>query len=536
MKYCFFLLSFFWFTSFYSQAPNIDWVKLYGGNLGEYFRSMIKTQDGGYLVGGWSNSSVSGDKTDPMIGFNYDYWVLKIDALGTIQWQKTIGGGRTWGLGDEAGEILNYILEAKDGSGYYLCGYSDSGIIGMKTEPSFGGFDYWAVKIDLTGNIIWQKTLGGSSNDYLYSAASTADGGCIVGGVSFSSISGIKTESSRGVEDYWVVKLGSSGLIEWQKTLGGSSTDELYGIVPSEDGYLLAGLSSSSISGDKTEDTKGYGDFWIVKLNLSGELIWQKDIGGTGGDLLYTAIKTSSGYLLGGESTSDSGYDKTENSRGSSDYWMVAIDEQGNPLWDKTFGGNDVDLLLELAEAPDNGYVLVGNSSSNISGDKSSNVYGDSDGWVIRTDNTGNMLWQLDIGGIGFDGLNDVVSLEDGSFLIGGASWDNSSNTGNIFANTKGGIDYLLVKLAPEQLSKDEFSIDNIKVYPNPTLKDIEVDFIDNFEQVDVEIFNELSQQVSSLHFQNQSNICLPLPNQKGVYLLKIKNGANVWFRKIVKN
>lgn len=536
MKHFIFIIIFLAFTAIQAQAPDLDWVKLYGGDLGEYSRSMVKTQDGGYLIGGWSNSSVSGNKTNPMIGFNYDYWILKIDPLGTIQWQKTIGGGRTWGLGDEVGEILDCIVVARDGSGYYLCGYSDSGVVGMKTEPSYGGFDYWVVKIDLDGNLVWQKTIGGSANDMLFAAASTTDGGCVVGGISYSGISGVKSESSRGVQDYWVIKLDSSGVLEWQKTLGGSSIDELYSIVPTVDGYLLAGYSTSSISGDKTENTNGYGDFWIIKLNLSGAVVWQKNIGGTGGDLLYTAIKTSNGYLLGGESTSDIGYDKTENSRGSSDYWMVAIDEQGNPLWDRTFGGSGADYLLELSNTPDGGYVLCGSSDSNISGDKSINVYGGNDGWVIRTDGNGNMLWQLGIGGNGEDGLNEIISLDDGAFLIGGVSHDISSNTGNIAANTNGGIDYLVVKLSPEQLSKDEFSSNNIKVYPNPTLNDIEIDFIDNLEQVDVEIFNELSQQVSSLHFQNQSNICLPLPNQKGVYLLKIKNGANVWFRKIVKN
>lgn len=523
-------------TSLFAQVPNIDWVKQYGGNLGEFFRSVIKTEDGGYLMGGWSNSPVSGVKTDPVIGFNYDYWVVKIDGSGNIQWQKTIGGGKTWALGDETGEILDSIVEASDGSGYYLCGDSDSGVVGMKTEPSYGEYDYWIVKIDLNGNMLWQKALGGASTDRLFSATATVDGGCIVGGSSASGISGIKTESNRGNWDYWVIKLSTSGVLEWQKTFGGSSIDELYSIVPSADGYLLAGYSASPISGDKTESTKGYGDFWILKLSLSGELLWQKDIGGTGGDLLYTAVKTANGYLLGGESESNSGFDKTENSRGGSDYWMVAIDSNGTILWDKTFGGSDDDILLELAKISDTGYVLCGVSYSNISGDKTSNVYGDSDGWLIRTDSSGALLWQLGVGGIGEDGLNEVSTLIDGSILLGGVSWETSANSGNITTPNYGAYDYLLVKLEPESLANNDLDYDIFKIYPNPTSEKVYMSFENPVAEVTVEVYSQLSQKVMSMTFKNESAISIRLPEPNGIYFVNVKANSREWFKKIIKN
>ena len=115
--------------------------------------------------------------------------------------------------------------------------------------------------------IEWQNTIGGSGNDELQSINQTSDGGYILSGYSNSGISGDKTEASQGSNDYWVVKLNSLGVIEWQNTIGGSSDDRLYSINKTSDGgYILGGRSSSGISGDKTEASQGSNDYWVVKL------------------------------------------------------------------------------------------------------------------------------------------------------------------------------------------------------------------------------------------------------------------------------
>ena len=218
-------------TSF-AQAPAIEWQNTIGGNNADKLRSLIQTSDGGYLLGGYSASGISGDKTEASLIY-FDYWIVKLDAFGSIEWQNTIGGSNE--------DVLNSVIQTTDG-GYLLGGYSESGISGDKTEAWLGGADYWVVKLDDTGNIEWQNTIGGSNTDIIYSVIQTLDGGYLLGGYSSSGISVDKTEANLGGADYWVVKLDATGNIEWQNTIGGSSFDYLYSVIQTSDGgYLLGG-------------------------------------------------------------------------------------------------------------------------------------------------------------------------------------------------------------------------------------------------------------------------------------------------------
>lgn len=154
--------------------------------------------------------------------------------------------------------------------------------------------------------IEWQNTIGGNSTDYLKSISQISDGGYILGGHSSSNISGDKTQNSNGVSDYWVIKLNAAGDIQWQNTIGGSGVDKLYSILKTPDGgYILGGSSNSNISGDKTEDSDGDYDYWIIKLDTSGNIQWQNTIGGSGEDQVTSIIYSSfGGYLVGGYSNS----------------------------------------------------------------------------------------------------------------------------------------------------------------------------------------------------------------------------------------
>jgi len=217
-----------------AQAPAIEWQNTIGGSSADQLNSINQTSDGGYILGGRSASGISGDKTEASQG-HYDYWVVKINSLGVIEWQNTIGGS--------GNDELQSISQTSDG-GYILGGWSNSGISGDKTEASQGSYDYWVVKLNSLGVIEWQNTIGGSSYDGLYSINQTSDGGYILGGFSESGISGDKTEASQGSWDYWVVKLNSLGVIEWQNTIGGSSYENLRSINQTSDGgYILGGHS-----------------------------------------------------------------------------------------------------------------------------------------------------------------------------------------------------------------------------------------------------------------------------------------------------
>ena len=418
------LLLFFSIPNLFAQE--IEWQNTIGGSLLDDLRSIQQTVDGGYILGGFSSSGIFADKTENSFGL-IDYWIVKIDSNGLIKWQNTIGGG--------SNDYLNSIELTSDG-GYIIGGYSLSNISGSKTENNLGSWDYWIVKTDSLGNIQWQNTIGGSNWDYLTSIKQTTDGGYILGGHSFSNTSGDKTENTNGDNDFWIVKVDSIGIIQWQNTIGGSKDDQLASIVQTSDGgYIIGGFSESNISGDKTENCLGSTDYWIVKTNATGNILWQNTIGGNGGDLLYSLEKTSDGgFILGGYSESNVSGDKIENNKGpmgTFDFWIVKLDSIGSILWQNTIGGSANDSLYAIQQTIDGQFILGGFSNSNISGDKSENNLSDilfCDFWVVKTDSFGNILWQNTIGGDLYDFIYAVEASSDGGCLVGGRSTSDISS------------------------------------------------------------------------------------------------------------
>ena len=269
-----------------TAQPSIDWQKSFGGTGEDYGTSIQQTTDGGYIVAGYSGST-DGD----VIGNHgsYDYCVLKLDSSGDITWQKSLGGSGY--------DYLTSIQQTSDG-GYVVAGNSNSN--GGDVSGSHGSYDYWVVKLTSLGDITWQKCIGGMSEDHLSSIQQTSDGGYILAGESQSNdgdVSGI-----HGSYDYWVVKLTSMGTIEWQKSLGGIGYDSAQSIKQtSDDGYIVAGYSGST-DGDVTGNHGGY-DSWVLKLTSAGVLEWQKSLGGTGSDNAVSIQQTSNGgYIVVGYS------------------------------------------------------------------------------------------------------------------------------------------------------------------------------------------------------------------------------------------
>lgn len=368
----------------------IDWQKTIGGSGIDICTSVVQTSDGGYFVGGYSISNASGDKTENNFGAtdSFDYWVIKLSATGAIEWDKTLGGDLV--------EELHSVAQTSDG-GYILGGHSSSNVSGNKTADSKGGTDYWIVKLAANGTIEWQKTVGGSQADrFVKKIFQTQDGGYVLGGQSYSGSSasgpdGDKTEPNRGNGDYWILKLSSIGNIEWQKTLGGAQSDTFNDIIQSNNGgFLVVGSSDSGATGDKTEPRKGnfsVSDVWIVKLNNGGDIAWDKTIGGTNYDYgLSVSQDNNNNYILGMYSNSNASGDKTEDSKGFYDYWLLSISESKTINWDKTIGGGDDDKLSTIIKDANNGFILSGTSFSDISGDKTQNstLSGKSDYWIIN--------------------------------------------------------------------------------------------------------------------------------------------------------
>ena len=298
-----------------------QWDQNYGGTANDLISSVQQTSDGGYVLGGYSFSDSSGNKTRNSYG-SYDYWVVKIDSVGSLQWDRVFGGTDD----DE----LTSLRQTSD-KGYILGGTSLSGTNGSKTQSSFGNYDYWVIKIDSLGNEQWEKEYGGAEDDILYALQQTVDKGYILAGVSSSGISGNKTQlnwdTTLATRDFWIVKIDSSGGIQWDKDFGGTNMEESIGTVSMtlDGGYLVARRTSySSLSGDKTENNLGFEQTWLVKTDSSGNKKWDKTIFTTAEDESGYALQTKEGYyLVANYTAADSGGYKTQNSRGFDDYWIV---------------------------------------------------------------------------------------------------------------------------------------------------------------------------------------------------------------------
>jgi hypothetical protein len=314
----------FWIVKIDSAGSEL-WQKDYGGTHDDYFMSLDLTSDGGYIIGGFSYSPVSGDKTQDILGMT-DYWILKIDSIGNVQWDKDLGGYDR----DE----LYCVKQTSDG-GYILGGTSRSGIGGDKTEAVKGvagtDFDYWIIKLDSLGNKQWDKDLGGIDIESFYSLEETADNGYILAGESNSGISGDKTEASRGGGDCWFVKIDSSGNKLWDKTFGGNNAEYYLGNVSqtSDRGFLLACLSQSPASGDKSENNLGYGEAWIIKTDSLGIREWDKTVQSQPDQYLlpeviqiengcYSVAQHSYGAIAGEKSE-----DNRDSTHNSADYWII---------------------------------------------------------------------------------------------------------------------------------------------------------------------------------------------------------------------
>ena len=351
-------------------SGDTTWQKPLGGSGADYAFSIQQTTDGGYIVAGYSGSN-DGDVTGN--NGSFDYWIVKLDSSGNITWQKSLGGSGV----DQA-----FSIQQTTDGGYIVGGSSQSN--DGDVTGNHGDDDYWIVKLDPSGNITWQKSLGGMNEDIVSSIQQTTDGGYIVAGYSQSNDGDVT--GNHGGLDYWIVKLDPSGNIIWQKSLGGTSLDNTNSIQQTMDGgYIIAGYSGSN-DGDVTGNHGGY-DCWIVKLDNTGNIEWQKSLGGTVTDYGRSIQQTSDGgYIVGGYSQSNDG-DVTGN-HGGFDYWIVKLDNTGNITWQKSLGGSTADFAFSIQQTTDGDYVVAGYSQSG-DGDVTGNN-GSYDYWIVKLNSCSN--------------------------------------------------------------------------------------------------------------------------------------------------
>ncbi len=306
-----------------NNTGDIQWQKIIGDpDINEYPSDIEQTTDGGYII-----ASSSGD-----------YWIVKLDASGNIIWQKSLGGS--------GADFANDIQQTSDG-GYIVAGNSSSRDGDVTTIHGYLD-DYWIVKLSSAGNIVWEKSLGGNRPDYSRAIRQTTDGGYIVAGHTRSNDGDVtgnhrpSTINENYADDAWIVKLNSTGSIQWQKCLGGTGDngDRAYSVEQTIDGgYIFAGFTSS-YDGDVTGNHGGLLDYWVVKLSSAGDIQWQKCLGGSKSEDAYSIKQTAdSGYILAGRTNSDDGQVSGFHGGNTLDFWIVKLNNTGDLQWQKSLGG-----------------------------------------------------------------------------------------------------------------------------------------------------------------------------------------------------
>ena len=276
------------------------WSRVFGGTRSETAKSIVCTADGGYLLGGMTNSS-DGDIANS--NGNYDGWLIKLDANGNKQWSRTYGG-------TTKEQIWSVIID-KDGGYVFTGGRAKSADLDM---------DAWVVKTDLYGVQQWSKTYGGTDTDISWSICSLSNGEYIFSGFSGSKNGDIN--DPHGWDDAWVVKIDYLGNKVWSKNYGGSSYDVGYAFSNLNDGTFLMAIATESIDGDIPGNT-GDMDTWIVKLNSDGSKDWIKSYSGPGRDACQALVLTDDGFFMAGSTESNSGI--MQGSHGLWDGFVIKV-------------------------------------------------------------------------------------------------------------------------------------------------------------------------------------------------------------------
>ncbi len=345
-------------------------------------------------------------------------------------------------LGGSKNESAQAVVNTTDG-GYAVLGHTQS-MDGDVLNKSNESYDYWLLKFDANNQLQWQKTYGGSDDDRGVDLIQTSDNGFAVIGKSKSS--DLEVSENAGFDDFWVSKLDSSGAIIWEYSFGFAGSDTPYSIIQTNDnGYLLSGVldvSASNGQGDRKLILSRHagGDFWVIKLNASGVKQWSNYYGGSFTDTAYDAIQTEDdGYIIIGSSDSDD-VDITNN-LGSYDFWILKISATGTLVWEKSFGGSEIDEAYGISQAADGNYLIVGDTRSNDLDISQNN--GAADLWIIKITPEGTLLWEKTFGGSSFDVGRSVSKTQDNGFLIAGSS---RSTDGSLTSN-KGQNDAWIIKI-----------------------------------------------------------------------------------------
>ncbi|MCC9043639.1 T9SS type A sorting domain-containing protein [Myroides sp. M-43] len=424
----------------YSQK--ILWEQTLGGNNSEYLLDMIPTADNGFLLAGATQSYKGADLTTERSS-NYDAWLWKMKASGKKEWDMRIGGN-----GDN---FLNSIAHTLKDGGFILGLTSSSDKDHYKTEELIGKSDAWIIKLDAARNMLWQKSFGGLEKEDLVKVLPITGGDYLVLINSNSSTAANKTVSYYGGEDIWVIRINSQGIIKWQKSFGGEYDDIGSDVIATSDkGFLIGGYSNSGVSGNKTSESYGNNDYWVIKINAQGDTEWQRSYGAEKNDQLKQIQEVSKdSYRLYGISDSDTGMAKNSVLQSEVDYWSLDIDNLGQVKQELAYGYGTRNFLSN-GLVKDNGTILLGGTTLEKTKQGSKvNFLG------TLLNKQGDVLWQKSISGKGENVLSKLIETRDGAYVFAGTS---DSKPDRDKSSQKGMNDFWLVKVKGNTFDENQDS------------------------------------------------------------------------------
>jgi len=345
---------------------------------------------------------------------------------------------KTFGGSDD--DRATAIVQTLDG-GFAVLGFAKSTDIAVSENA--GSKDFWLLKLTSNGNLLWEKSFGFSGADYGTDLIETKEGGFLITGVldvsaSDGQGSAKSTATKHSGGDYWAIKTDHTGALEWSRFFGGSFTEVPLGVLET-DAHNFVIVGSSDSKDFNISNNKGSYDFWIIKISTEGTLLWEKSFGGSEIDEAKAITTTNDGnfIIVGDTRSTDKNVSKNN---GAADIWVLKVSEEGTLLWEKTIGGTNFDVARAVSRTQDNGYLISGSSRSLDNGFENK---GQNDALILKIDKNGNLLWKKTFGGSEIDFLYGVVELENTAIIAVGES---SSSDQDIPEN-KGFTDALIIQI-----------------------------------------------------------------------------------------
>ena len=367
--------------------PQEEWNRTYGGSSDDVGTYGQQTKDGGYIITGYTSSYGADAPFSWLIKVQHrgDLWLIKTDAEGQKEWDRTYGG---------LGKDLGFFVQRTKDEGYIIVG-------GKKSFWIIGSYDLWIIKTDAKGNVLWDRTFGGSGEDLGFSVQQTNDDGYIIAGY---------TSFTNG-KKAWIIKIDSQGNKQLDMATGRADSEAASIGLTKDGGYIITGYTPSSGSGKE--------DVWLIKTNSKLHWDWLKTFGGPNRDLGLSVQETEDGgYIIAGLTESFGA--------GKGDVWLIKTDPKGDREWDRTFGGSNFDSGASVQQTRDGGYIVTGYNTTTIDNVGSYSRLFNSDNigrvWLIKTDSEGIELWNETFGGTRNDWGNSVQETRDGGYIITGVT------------------------------------------------------------------------------------------------------------------